>query len=49
MILTIAAILFVLWLLGWLAFSMGAFIHILLIAALVLLVWHLIAGRHARV
>ncbi len=45
MILTIIAILIVLWLLGWLVFNLGAFIHILLIIALVALVWHLVAGR----
>ncbi len=45
MILTIVAILVVLWLLGWLVFSLGAFIHIVLIIALILLVWHLFAGR----
>lgn len=49
MILTIIAILVVLWLLGWLVFNLGAFIHIVLIAALILLIWHLITGRHARV
>jgi hypothetical protein len=49
MILTIIAILVVLWLLGWLVFNLGAFIHILLIIALIALVWHLIAGRSARV
>ena len=45
MILTIIAILIVLWLLGWLVFSMGAFIHVLLVIALIALVWHLLAGR----
>lgn len=45
MILTIIAILIILWLLGWLVFSLGAFIHIVLIVALILLVWHLFFGR----
>lgn len=45
MILTIIGILVVLWLLGWLVFNLGAFIHILLIIALIALVWHLVAGR----
>ena len=45
MFLTIIAILVVLWLLGWLVFNLGAFIHILLIIALIGLVWHLVAGR----
>ena len=49
MILTIIAILVVLWLLGWLVFNLGAFIHILLIIALVALVWHLVAGGRRRV
>lgn len=49
MILTAIAILVVLWLLGWLVLNLGAFIHILLIVALVALVWHLVAGRGARV
>lgn len=47
MFLTIVGILIVLWLLGWLVFSLGAFIHILLIIALVVLVWHLFS-RGAR-
>ncbi|HVS78686.1 MAG TPA: lmo0937 family membrane protein [Candidatus Saccharimonadales bacterium] len=45
MILTIIAILVVLWLLGWLVFNLGAFIHILLIVALIGLVWHLLTAR----
>jgi hypothetical protein len=49
MILTIIAILVVLWLLGWLVLNLGAFIHIVLIIALILLVWHLVAGRRTRV
>jgi hypothetical protein len=49
MVLTIIAILVVLWLLGWLVFNLGAFIHILLVVALIALVWHLFAGRSHRV
>lgn len=49
MFLTIIAILVVLWLLGWLVFNLGAFIHILLIIALIGLIWHLFAGRTNRV
>lgn len=49
MILTIIAILVVLWLLGWLVFNLGAFIHIVLVIALIMLVWHLITGGRARV
>ena len=49
MILTIIAILVVLWLLGWLVFNLGAFIHILLILALIGLVWHLFGSARHRV
>lgn len=49
MVLTIIAILVVLWLLGWLVFNLSAFIHILLILALIGLVWHLFTGRSHRV
>ena len=46
MILTIAVILFVLWLLGFVAFHIaGGFIHILIVLAIVAVVWHLLAGR----
>lgn len=49
MILTIVAILIVLWLLGWLVFSLGAFIHILLIIALIGLIWHFLTAGRRRV
>ena len=50
MLLTIAAILFVLWLLGFVAFHIaGGFIHILLIVAAIVIIWDFIAGRHHRV
>jgi hypothetical protein len=49
MLLTIVAVLVVLWLLGWLAFNLGAFIHILLVAALIVLIWNFIAGSRTRV
>ena len=46
MFLGIAAILVVLWLLGFLTFHIaGAFIHILLIIAVIAVVWHFVAGR----
>jgi hypothetical protein len=48
MILTIIAILIVLWLLGWLVFNLGAFIHILLIIALIGLVWNLLSAGRRR-
>lgn len=50
MLVTIAVILFILWLLGFLAFHIaGGFIHILLIVAVIVVLWHLIAGRRGRV
>lgn len=46
MILSIAAILLVLWLLGFFAFHIaGGLIHILLVLAVVAVIWHFIAGR----
>jgi hypothetical protein len=46
MLFIIAAILFVLWLLGFLAFHIaGSFIHILLVIAVIVVLWNLIAGR----
>ena len=42
----IAAVLIVLWLLGFLAFHVGAaFIHILLVVGLILLVLHFVRGK----
>lgn len=49
MVLTIIAILIVLWLLGWLVFNLGAFIHILLVIALIWLVIHLLSAGRRRV
>lgn len=50
MLVTLAVILFVLWLLGFVAFHVaGGFIHILLIVALVVVLWHLLTGRAGRV
>lgn len=46
MLLTIAVILFILWLLGFLAFHIaGGFIHILIIAAIIVVLWDLLVGR----
>ena len=47
-LLAIAAILLVLWLLGFLAFHLGAFIHILIVVAIVVLVLHFIHRGGAR-
>ncbi|MEA2998865.1 MAG: hypothetical protein QOH04_848 [Sphingomonadales bacterium] len=48
MLLTIAAILVILWLLGFLAFHVaGGFIHIILVIAVILFIVHLVTGRRA--
>jgi hypothetical protein len=42
----LAAILIVLWLLGFLAFHIaGGLIHILLVIAVIVIIWQFIAGR----
>lgn len=45
MLWTVFAILIILWLLGWGFHLAGGFIHLLLVAALILLVVHLVTGR----
>lgn len=46
---TIAVILFVLWLLGFLVFHVaGGLIHILLIIAIIVVVWNLVMGSRSR-
>lgn len=46
MLLTIAAILVILWLLGFLAFHVaGGLIHILLIIAVIVIIVHFVRGR----
>ena len=46
MLYTIAVILAVLWLLGFVSsYTMGGFIHILLVIAVVLIVFNLLSGR----
>jgi hypothetical protein len=46
MLVTIAVILFILWLLGFLAFHIaGGFIHILIVAAIIIILWDLLVGR----
>jgi hypothetical protein len=46
MFLAAAVVLFVLWLLGFRAFHIaGAFIHILLVLAVIAIIWHFVAGR----
>ena len=47
MLMTIAIILIVLWALGLItSFSLGGFIHILLVAAIIMILVRLIQGRH---
>ena len=45
MILTIVAILVLLWLLGFAVWHVGAIIHILLVIALIVFIWDRLAGR----
>ena len=48
MLWAIVAILVILWLLGWLAFHIaGAFIHILIVIAIIVLIYQLVTGRRA--
>jgi hypothetical protein len=47
MLLIIAAVLFILWILGFSLQIGGGFIHILLVIAVVVVVYHLIRGRRA--
>ena len=47
MLATIAIILLVLWILGFLTHVAGAFIHVVLIIAIVMFVLHFIRGRRA--
>lgn len=45
MIMTIVGILVVLWILGLIFHIAGGFIHILIIAAIIIFLWNLITGR----
>lgn len=48
MIYTIAVVLIVLWLLGLVtSYTMGGFVHILLVVALIMIVVNLLSGRRA--
>lgn len=48
MLLAIAAILVVLWLLGLLtSYTMGGFIHVLLVIAIIVVLYNVFAGRKA--
>ena len=45
MLWTIALIIFVLWLLGWVFFPIGGLIHLLLIVVIIIVVFNLLTGR----
>ena len=48
MLYTIAVVLLVLWLLGLVsAYTLGGFIHVLLVVAIVMVLFNLISGRRA--
>jgi hypothetical protein len=47
MLLLIAGILVILWLLGFIGHVGGGFIHILLVVALIVIIYHSIRGRKA--
>ncbi|MDN3936107.1 lmo0937 family membrane protein [Arthrobacter sp. 1P04PC] len=49
MLLWIAIILAVLWLLGLLGSIGGGFIHLLLVVAVIVLIFHFVRGRSSRV
>jgi hypothetical protein len=46
---TIIVILFIFWLLGFMAFHLGSFIHIVLLIVIVLVLVNLLTGRGLRV
>jgi hypothetical protein len=48
MLWTIAVILLILWALGFLAFHVGGgLIHLLLVLAVIVVIWNLVAGRRS--
>jgi hypothetical protein len=48
MLYTIAVVLIILWLLGWLtSYTMGGLVHVLLVIAIVMVLINLISGRRA--
>jgi Family of unknown function (DUF5670) len=49
MLLTIAAVLLVLWLLGFFVLHIGTVIHALIVIAVVVAIVHFVRGRGARV
>jgi len=50
MFVTIAVILFILWLLGFVVFHVTTgLIHIVLVLAIIAIIWHFVAGRRTTV
>ena len=49
MLLWIAAILVILWLLGFIGHIGGGFVHILLVIAAIVIIYHFLAGRRHQV
>lgn len=47
MLWTIAIILFILWILGFTVFHLGAIIHLLLVVAVIVIIYRLVTGRSA--
>lgn len=49
MLFTIAAVLFVLWLLGLFTHVVGSVIHVILVLAVIVFIWGLLTGRRTVV
>ncbi len=49
MLLAIAAVLLVLWLLGFFVLHLGVLVHALIVIAIIVAVFHFVRGRGARV
>jgi hypothetical protein len=49
MLLAVAAVLLVLWLLGFFVLHLGALIHALIVIAIIVAVFHFVRGRRTRV
>ena len=45
MLWTLAVVLFILWLLGFTVWHVGAIIHLLLVIAIIVVLWRVITGR----
>ncbi|MDQ6886678.1 MAG: lmo0937 family membrane protein [Gemmatimonadota bacterium] len=45
MIWTLAVVLFILWLLGFTVFHLGAIVHLLLVLAVIVILWRVITGQ----